>query len=255
MTNKEKEFWEQWQPTARTCLCFILRGEEILLIRKKRGIGAGKINGPGGHIEPGESALESAIREVQEELGVTPCNLKERGELSFQFIDEVTGKDQQMNDGVSGALHCVVFTAEGCIGEPQETEEAIPYWTHHENIPYHEMWEDDREWLPGMLTRIFHTNLLRKLGRPMNAALGSGFGLDSMYTYSPASKSSPASPHQPSQLSRHDQYEISELPRILNAPSAAACSKSMTTVLDEKFFNGYYFFDQDKLLSGHVLWK
>ena len=27
---------------------------EVLLIRKKRGLGAGKINGPGGKIDPGE---------------------------------------------------------------------------------------------------------------------------------------------------------------------------------------------------------
>ena len=151
MTSKDKAFWEQWQPTARTCLCFIRRGEEVLLIRKKRGIGAGKINGPGGHLEPGESALEAAVREVQEELGVTPFDLKPMGELSFQFMDKATKIPQPMEDGISGALHCVVFLAEGCQGEPQETAEAIPYWSHHTNIPFHEMWEDDIDWLPGML--------------------------------------------------------------------------------------------------------
>ena len=61
------------------------------------------------------------------------------------------------------------------------------------------------------LTRIFHTNLLRKPGSQMDTALDSHFDLDSMYTYSPASKCSSALPHQPLQLSRHDQYEISGL--------------------------------------------
>ncbi|MBX9742649.1 MAG: 4'-phosphopantetheinyl transferase superfamily protein [Chthoniobacterales bacterium] len=42
------------------------------------------------------------------------------------------------------------------------------------------------------LTRIFHLSLLRKPGSPMDTSLGSDFNLDSMYTYSPASKSSPA---------------------------------------------------------------
>ncbi|MCF7729511.1 MAG: hypothetical protein K9M81_03985 [Chthoniobacterales bacterium] len=61
------------------------------------------------------------------------------------------------------------------------------------------------------LARIFHTNLLRKPGSQMDAALDSHFDLDSMYTYSPASKCSSALPHQPSRPPRHDQYEISGL--------------------------------------------
>jgi len=151
MTPQDKIFWDQWQPTARTCLCFIRSGEEILLIRKKRGSGAGKINAPGGHLELGESALEAAIREVQEELKVTPLNLKPVGELSFQFVDQVTRTPQAIEGCTSGALHCVVFMAEKCLGEPEETEEAIPYWSHQDHIPFHEMWEDDIEWIPGML--------------------------------------------------------------------------------------------------------
>ena len=87
----------------------------MLLIRKKRGLGAGKINGPGGKIEPGETALASAIRETQEEIGVTPLGVEERGVLHFQFTD-----------GYS--LHCTVFVARDFEGEPIETAEALPMW-------------------------------------------------------------------------------------------------------------------------------
>ncbi|KAB2643791.1 MAG: hypothetical protein DVB29_04545 [Verrucomicrobia bacterium] len=45
----------------------------------------------------------------------------------------------------------------------------------------------------------------------MDAALDFHFDLDSMYSYSPASKYSSTLPHQPLQLPSHDQYEISEL--------------------------------------------
>ena len=132
------DFWKSWQPTERATLCFVIRGDNILLIRKKRGLGAGKINGPGGRLEPGESSLQAAIRETQEELGVTPVGVEERGELHFQFADGY-------------ALYCAVFIASDCMGEPFETDEAVPVWTPLDQIPYHEMWADDIHWLPGML--------------------------------------------------------------------------------------------------------
>jgi 8-oxo-dGTP diphosphatase len=36
-------------------------------------------------------------------------------------------------------------------GEATETAEAVPLWTPIGSIPYDEMWEDDRHWLPRML--------------------------------------------------------------------------------------------------------
>ena len=130
--------WTEWVPRERANLCFIVKAGRILLIRKMRGLGAGKINGPGGKIEPGETALESAIRETQEEIGVTPLGVEERGVLYFQFTD-----------GYS--LHCTVFLAHDLEGEPIETVEAIPLWVALDAIPFDEMWADDRHWLPEML--------------------------------------------------------------------------------------------------------
>jgi 8-oxo-dGTP diphosphatase len=130
--------WSAWVPRQRATLLFVLREQEILLIRKKRGLGAGKINGPGGRIDPGETPLECAVREVQEELCVTPLRVEACGELRFQFLD-----------GLS--IHGFVFRAGDCDGEPRETDEAVPLWTSTDAIPYHEMWADDRLWLPLML--------------------------------------------------------------------------------------------------------
>ena len=130
-----KSDWSDWNPADRATLIFVIRDGEILLIRKKRGLGAGKINGPGGRIEPGESALACALREAEEELEVTPTGVRQRGELSFQFLDGY-------------GIHVVVFSAEDCEREARETDEATPLWTALGQIPYDEMWEDDRIWLP-----------------------------------------------------------------------------------------------------------
>lgn len=130
--------WKRWKPQQRATLLFVVRDGMILLIHKKRGLGAGKINAPGGRIDAGETPLEAAVREVREELRVTPLGARQRGELRFQFVD-----------GLS--LHGYVFMATDCEGEPQETEEAKPLWTPVDEIPYHRMWADDRLWLPLML--------------------------------------------------------------------------------------------------------
>ncbi len=138
MTSLEHIDWRTWRPVDHATLLFVVRDGQVLLIRKKRGLGAGKINGPGGRIDPGETPLEGAVREVHEELRVTPTGIEPRGELLFQFVD-----------GYS--IHVHVFSATGCDGEAEETDEAIPLWTDLDRIPYAEMWADDVIWLPLML--------------------------------------------------------------------------------------------------------
>ena len=134
----EEIAWQNWKPKDQATLCFVIRDGQILLIEKKRGLGRGKINGPGGRFEPGETALQCAIRETEEELLVTPTGLRNRGRLRFQF-----------KDGYSLEAH--LFSATGCLGEATETEEAVPRWTPLDKIPYERMWADDILWLPHML--------------------------------------------------------------------------------------------------------
>jgi 8-oxo-dGTP diphosphatase len=132
--------WDAWQPQQRATLLFVVRDGDILLIHKKLGLGAGKINGPGGRIEPDETPEQAAVREVREELHTVARHVSKSGELFFQFID-----------GLS--LHVHVFRADDCDGEPRETGEAVPIWVDVEGIPYEEMWEDDPYWIPLMLNR------------------------------------------------------------------------------------------------------
>ena len=42
--------WSTWQPNMLSSLVFICKNNEVLLIKKKTGLGAGKINAPGGKI-------------------------------------------------------------------------------------------------------------------------------------------------------------------------------------------------------------
>lgn len=136
--------WNDWKPQIHATLMFIVRGGEVLLIEKKRGHGAGKINAPGGKIDPGETPEQAAIRETQEELHVTPLAPRKIGELWFEMSDYPS-------------LQCHVFRADDFSGTPTETDEAVPLWSKHEDVPYDRMWEDDLHWLPLLLeNQTFH---------------------------------------------------------------------------------------------------
>ncbi len=132
-------------------LCYILKDGQLLLIRKKRGIGAGKINGPGGKVDPDELPLAAAIRETEEEVGVTPVDPGLRGELVFYFKDGPT-------------LRCLIYLARDFLGTPHETDEAVPLWYPVDALPYDQMWEDDREWLPLLLAEKHFKGTVRVEG-------------------------------------------------------------------------------------------
>ena len=112
----------------------------ILLIEKRRGVGAGLYNGPGGKVEPGESPREAARREVREEIDARVPSVTKYGDLEFVFGDE-------------HFMTVHVYRAPGVDGEPAETPEASPVWVDLDAIPYDRMWEDDRHWLPHLLDR------------------------------------------------------------------------------------------------------
>lgn len=121
-------------------LLFLRRDNQLLLAMKKRGFGSGKWNGVGGKVEPGESALEAAIRECREEIGVTPVKPTHAGYLQF-FMPEKPDFEHR----------CNLFVATDWQGEPAESEEMRPEWFDLEKIPYKEMWADDEIWMPHLL--------------------------------------------------------------------------------------------------------
>ena len=138
MSLHKDEFPSDWKPNMVANLVFVIEDENVLLIHKKTGLGAGKINGPGGKLEEGETALDAAIREVEEELLITPHQLEEMGVLHFDFVDGLR-------------LECTVFRAFGYDGTPTETREAKPEWFAFDKVPYDQMWADDQHWLPQVI--------------------------------------------------------------------------------------------------------
>lgn len=117
-------------------LTIVTDAERVLLGMKKRGFGAGKWNGFGGKVEPGERPESAAYRELEEEISATPTELYECGTL--EFVYEHTQKTH----------HVTVYRTSGLLGTPAETEEMRPQWFPFTQIPYDAMWVDDPLWLP-----------------------------------------------------------------------------------------------------------
>lgn len=128
-------------PAKQATLLFLIKDNGILLAMKKRGFGAGRWNGVGGKPEANETMEAAAVRECQEEIGVTPQEFKQVAELDFYFPEYKSNLD----------VHVVVYLCTQWQGEPVETEEMKPQWYNNDAIPYDSMWEDDKDWLPQVL--------------------------------------------------------------------------------------------------------
>ncbi|KAE9396465.1 hypothetical protein BT96DRAFT_860964 [Gymnopus androsaceus JB14] len=128
---------------------FIFHDKKILLGYKKRGFGIHKYNGFGGKVEPEETSLEAAARELEEEAGIK-SPLKHIGVLFF------------LSDGEENAFHIDIYRGEGFEGTVIETDEMRPQWfstaiDEHSSdaapkIPYDQLWETDPYWYPLLLS-------------------------------------------------------------------------------------------------------
>lgn len=108
------------EQTPTGCGVLVLRDGKVLAGSRIERAGKGKLCGPGGHIEPGETPEEGARREAYEEFGII-CN--ELVPLGVQ-----TGRGSH---GRSAVFLCSDFTGEPKTDEEEMTE---PQWIRPEEI-------------------------------------------------------------------------------------------------------------------------
>jgi 8-oxo-dGTP diphosphatase len=101
-------------------LCYVRREGQTLMVHRIKKINdmhAGKWNGLGGKLEPGETPEECAIREVQEEAGLIAKHLIFRGMITFPgfandedwytFIFVIDDFDGQLIESPEGNLEWI----------------------------------------------------------------------------------------------------------------------------------------------------
>lgn len=124
-------------PAKILTLCIIEKGDRLLLGRKKRSFGEGRVNGFGGKVEPGETVEQAIAREVLEESGVILGKFEKRGIINFHINYEGNAR-----------IEVHVFHSNDFAGEPRDSDEMEILWIPKNAIPYDEMWPDDRFWVP-----------------------------------------------------------------------------------------------------------
>ena len=122
-THIDDHDWSTWAPGILSTLVFVHQDNKLLLIQKKTGLGAGKVNGPGGKLEPGELWIDCARREVSEELEVQVGALWWCAELRFVMSD-------------CPDILCHAFITDTLKGTPTETREAVPFWSMIHEVPW-----------------------------------------------------------------------------------------------------------------------
>ncbi len=116
-----------------TNLCLVFRGDEILVEEKIWEDRTGIIF-PGGHVEEGESLLQSIIREVKEETGLTiehpvPCGYKD-------WIND---------DGTRYLV--LMYKTDKFTGELCSSEEGRVFWVKRSELPDLNLMWDTKELL------------------------------------------------------------------------------------------------------------
>ena len=110
---------ERQEIAELTTVCLIHQGEQLLMQNRVKKDWHGWAL-PGGHIDPGESIVDSVIREMQEETGLTIRNPRLCGIKQFPI------------DG--GRYLVFLFETETFEGQLNSSEEGQMQWIHRNDL-------------------------------------------------------------------------------------------------------------------------
>lgn len=127
-------------------LCYLRRDKQTLMIhrnKKENDMHAGKWNGLGGKLEPGETPEACAIREIREESGLEASGPLMRGVLTFPEFAK--GED----------WYAFVFEVNKFEGELIDSPEGDLRWVDDDRLLELNLWEGDRIFLRWLEQDVF----------------------------------------------------------------------------------------------------
>ena len=106
-----------------TNMCMICDGNRVLVQNRKNPNWPGVIF-PGGHVEPGESFVDSVIREIKEETGLSISNVQLCG------IKQYVPKANENYD----RYIVLLYRTDTFTGELKDSEEGSVFWIEREEL-------------------------------------------------------------------------------------------------------------------------
>lgn len=102
----------------------ILNNDDVLLVEHGEAAGhlTGSFGSPGGRVDPGETTLQAAVREVKEETGL---------DVEEDHLIELPNKyeaDLARKDGSILSVHHTMFATRKFTGSLKGTDETTPEW-------------------------------------------------------------------------------------------------------------------------------
>ena len=112
------------KPIRKAVRCYLIKNNNVVATKYKKGNKEGYYDIPGGKIEEGELPDQTAIREMKEETGLDVKNLKYKGNMIIEYPNRIFDFD--------------VFVASESEGEPQEFEENTSEWIEIQELLHRE---------------------------------------------------------------------------------------------------------------------
>lgn len=133
------------EPVVLTNMCMVTDGNGNVLVQNRKDPNWPGIVFPGGHVEPGESFVDSVIREVREETGITIRSPKLCGVKQFRTREEER-------------YVVFLFKADCFEGEVRSSDEGEAMWIPRADLFKHRCVESFED-----LVRIFEDDAISEL--------------------------------------------------------------------------------------------
>ena len=108
------------KPIRKAVRCYLIKENNVVVTKYKKGNKEGYYDMPGGKIEKGELPKQTAIREMKEETGLVVKDLNYKGNMIIEYPNRIFDFD--------------VFVVTESAGKTQDFEENTSEWIEIQNL-------------------------------------------------------------------------------------------------------------------------